>query len=128
MLIKPYTQAVDASGHAIVTISHGLHGIQWKIYQVGFALGQSGGIPQVGALVNGQPLASTISLQPSVFGAIPGQPPFKLLSFMVGPPYILLKAGESMTCGLTGGTSGDTFTVTAYIDEFDADDPITMGN
>lgn len=127
MLLKPFTAPVDGSGHSVLTITHGLNGLKWKVYQVGFGLGQPGGVPQVAAHVNGQPLMATVLMQPSVFANLPGQPPYAQESFMVGPPYIILKAGDQIVCGVIGAIAGDTFTATAYVEEYDLSEETPMG-
>jgi len=38
-------------------------------------------------------------------------------TFMVGPPYIYLMAGDTITCAVLGAIANDVFTVGAYIDE-----------
>lgn len=120
MLIKPFTAQVNASGQAIVTISHSIHGLQWYVYQVGFALGVNSPLAQVAAHVNGAPLMATVTMQPSVFGLLIGQPPYAMESFMSGPPYITLLAGDQIVCGVIHAAANDTFTCTAYVDEYDA--------
>jgi len=127
MLIKPFTATVDGNGHAIVTILHNLHGMQWIVYQVGFGLGQNLGLPQVAAHVNGVPLMSTVTMQPSAFASVATQPPYAMESFMVGPPYITLMAGDQIVCAVTGANPGDVFTCAAYVDEVTADTPVSLG-
>lgn len=117
MLIKPFTSAVNALGQSIIQVTHTLHNIEWVVYQIGFALGQQAGSPQVAAHVNGVPLAATVAMQLSVFASITEQAPYAMETFFVGPPYIFLRAGDSITCAVLGATSGDTFTAAAYIDE-----------
>lgn len=73
--------------------------------------------PQVAAHVNGIPLAGSAFMNSSVFASIAGQSPYAMESFFVGPPYIILSAGDMITCGLVGGSPNDTFTVGAYIEE-----------
>lgn len=116
-LIKPFTAAVNASGIAIVSITQTAHGLAWYVYQIGFALGTQAPSPQVAAHVNGQPLAATIAMQISAFASIAGQAPYAMESFFVGPPYITLEAGDSITCAVVGANSGDMFTATAYVNE-----------
>lgn len=128
MLIKPFTSKVDSSGHSLLTISHGIHGLQWKIYQIGFALGVLSPLAQIAAHINGIPLTSTVSMQQSVFSQQPGQPPYAMESFFVGPPYVALMAGDQLVVGLINGTSGDTFTAGCYIDELDATQPAYLGS
>lgn len=127
MLIKPFIATVDASGHATVTIRHDIHGLQWKIYQIGFALGQNAPLAQLAANVNGVPLTSTVVMQQSVFSQLSAQPPYAMESFFVGPPYIPLMAGDQLTIGLINGKAGDIFTAAAYIEELDATEPAYMG-
>lgn len=119
MLIKPVTALVDNQGHALLIIQHSLHGLVWKVYQIGFALGQQAVAAQVAAHVNGVPLAATIPMQVSVFSNFPTQAPYAMESFMTGPPYINLEAGDQIVVGLIGGVTGDTFTAAAYVDELD---------
>jgi hypothetical protein len=129
MLIKPFTASVNASGQAIVEITQSLSGLVWKVYQIGFGLGQLAPSPQVAAHVNGVPLAATVTMQPSVFANIPSQPGYAMESFFVGPPYIILSPGDQIVCAVLGANSGDVFTAAAYVDEFDAfTQGLTMGN
>jgi hypothetical protein len=116
-LIKPFTAKVASTGIAIVTISMSIHGLAWVVYQIGFGLGEVASSPQIAAHVNGTPLAATVTMQPSAFASIKGQAPYAMESFFVGPPYITLEAGDSITCAVTGATSGDTFTAAAYVNE-----------
>jgi hypothetical protein len=116
-LIKPFTGAVGANGIAIVVVSMSIHGLAWVVYQIGFGLGQLATAPQVAAHVNGMPLAATVQMQVSAFASVTGQPAYAMESFFVGPPYITLESGDSITCAVTGATSGDTFTVAAYVNE-----------
>jgi hypothetical protein len=127
MLVKPFTAGVNASGQATLDITHGLHGLTWRIYQLGFALGQNASGPQIAAHFNGVPLTPTIVMQPSVFGSIPGSAPYSMESFMVGPPYIDLEAGDKITCGVLGAVPGDTFTAAAYIAEVAAGTFVGLG-
>lgn len=117
LLIKPFTAIVNASGQASVGISHGLHGLSWVVYQIGFALGQAAPSPQVAAHVNGIPLVASVTMQASVFAAIAGAPPYAMETFFYGPPYINLEAGDMLTCAVLGAVSGDIFTAGAYINE-----------
>ena len=111
-------------------IGHTLSGMVWKVYQIGFGLGILAPSPQVAAHVNGVPLAATVAMQPSVFANISGQAPYAMESFFVGPPYILLSSGDTITCAILGGTAGDVFTSAAYVDEMTVDEAAktTMGN
>lgn len=127
MLIKPFTAKVNASGQAVAVVTHSLHGLTWRVYQIGFGLGVLAPSPQVAAHVNGVPLAATVSMQPSVFASITGQAPYAMESFFNGPPYIDLEAGDSITCAVLGATSGDTFTAAAYITEAPAGTFTTLG-
>lgn len=134
MLIKPFTATITgsstANSQALANIGHTIHGLIWKVYQIGFAVGELAPSPQVAAHVNGVPLTAAVAMQPSVFSAITGQAPYAMESFFVGPPYVLLSSGDVIACGLIGGQPGDTFTAAAYVDEFDATDAanLTMGN
>lgn len=123
MLIKPFMGTVNASGQAVVTVQHSLHGVVWKVYQLGLALGQVALTAQTAAHVNGIPLTSTVAMQQSVFASLAGQAPYAMESFMVGPPYINLSAGDQIVAGVINAKSGDIFTVGAYIDELSASDP-----
>jgi hypothetical protein len=130
MLLKPFTATITgtstANSQAVANITHTIHGLVWKVYQIGFALGQLAPSPQVAAHVNGVPLTAAVAMQPSVFSAITGQAPYAMESFFVGPPYILLSSGDVIACGLIGGQPGDVFTAAAYVDEFDASDPTNL--
>jgi hypothetical protein len=117
MLIKPFTATVNGSGEAILLVTHALHGITWRIYQIGFGLGHPAPSPQVAAHVNGVPLAATVSMQQSVFASITGQAPYAMESFFVGPPWMDIEAGDAITCAVLGANPGDVFTAAAYIDE-----------
>jgi hypothetical protein len=128
MIIKPFTGTVNASGQAIVIVEHNLHGIMWKIYQVGFGLGINAPLAQVAAHVNGIPLMSTVVMQQSAFASTPGQAPYAMESFMVGPPYIYLQAGDMITCAVINAVSGDTFTCGAYLDEQSSSQAQSMGS
>jgi hypothetical protein len=130
MLIKPFAGTVNSSGQAVVQVGHTIHGLIWKVYQLGFALGQVAVFAQTAAHINGIPLASNVVMQQSVFASLAslGQAPYAMESFMVGPPYPNLSAGDMISCGLINGTAGDTFTVGAYVDEFSAGMPQSMGN
>jgi hypothetical protein len=116
-LIKPFTAPVASTGIAVVNITMAIHGLAWVVYQIGFGLGQTAANPQIAAHVNGTPLAATVTMQPSAFASIVGQAPYAMESFFVGPPYITLEAGDSITCAVTGAVSGDTFTASAYVNE-----------
>lgn len=116
-LIKPFTAVVGSNGIAVVNITMSIHGLAWVVYQIGFALGQLATAPQVAAHVNSQPLAATVTMQLSAFASIPQQPAYAMESFFVGPPYITLEAGDSITCAVTGAVPGDTFTAAAYVNE-----------
>lgn len=112
--IVPFTAQVNATGQALVQVGHSLHGIVWEVQQIGFALGILAPSPQIAAHVNGLPLSATVAMQPSVFSAITGQAPYAMESFMVGPPYVFLSQGDTITCAVLGATNADTFTVAAY--------------
>lgn len=127
MLIKPFVGGVNAQGQAVVQIGHSLHGLVWKVYQIGFALGQLAPSPQVAAHVNGVPLTATTTMQPSVFANITGQAPYAMESFFVGPPYLVLSAGDLCTCAVLGAISGDVFTASAYVEERPATMNLSMG-
>jgi len=127
MLIKPFTAKVNNLGQAVVQIQHSVHGLVWKVYQIGFGLGVAAPSPQVAAHVNSVPLAATVTMQSSVFASISAQPPYAMESFFVGPPYIILSAGDMITCAVLGASSGDIFTAAAYIDESAAGMPQSMG-
>jgi hypothetical protein len=116
-LIKPFVQAVGSNGIAVVNVTQSIHGLAWVVYQIGFGLGIQASSPQVAAHVNGTPLAATVAMQISAFASIPGQAPYAMESFMVGPPYITLEAGDSVTCAVIGATPGDVFTASAYVNE-----------
>lgn len=130
MLIKPFQATVNASGQAIVVVSHGIHGLVWKVYQLGFALGQVALIAQTAAHINGIPLAGNVAMQQSVFSQLVslGQAPYAMESFMVGPPYPILSAGDMITCGVISAVANDTFTVGAYVEEYTADQYLSMGS
>lgn len=115
--IQPFTATVNSSGQAVIQISHSLNGITWTVQQIGFGLGKNAVSPKVAAHVNGVPLAATVVMQPSVFASIIGQAPYAMETFFVGPPYIDLQAGDSITCAVLGAAAGDTFTAAAYITE-----------
>src|SRR5215831_14637658 len=119
--VKPFSAAVNASGQGIVVISHSLQGMTWKVLQIGFGLTTLAPSPQVAAHVNGLPLASTVTMQPTVFANIQGQAPYAMETFFVGPPYINIDAGDSITCAVLGANPGDSFVAAAYIEEFQSD-------
>ena len=127
MLIKPFTAQVNSAGQAVVTVQHNLHGLVWKVYQIGFALGQLAPSPQVAAHVNGVPLASSVVMQPSVFADIVGQAPYAMESYFTGPPYITLQAGDAIVCAVLAANSGDVFTAAAYIEEVPAIAQVSIG-
>lgn len=129
MLIKPFVGIVNAQGQGIVNVSHSLHGIVWKVYQLGMALGQTALTAQCAAHINGIPLTSTVIMQPSVFAkfGVLGQAPYAMESFMVGPPYPILAAGDFIAVAVINATVGDSFTVGAYVEERDAGMPQNMG-
>lgn len=129
MLIKAFTATVNGSGQAVLKVTHSIHGLTWKVYQLGLALGQTALTAQTAAHVNGIPLTSTVIMQQSVFASLIalGEAPYAMESFMVGPPYINLQAGDFISVGVINATPGDTFTVGAYIDERDSGMPESMG-
>lgn len=116
-LIKPFVTPVGSNGIATVNITMSIHGLAWVVYQIGFGLGMNASSPQVAAHVNGTPLAATVAMQVSAFASITGQAPYAMESFFVGPPYITLEAGDSITCAVIGATPGDVFTAAAYVNE-----------
>ena len=116
-LIKPFTAPVAANGIAVVTVTQSHHGLAWIILQVGFALNQVASAAQVAAHINGTPLAATVNMQASAFASITSNAPYAMESFMVGPPYVTLEAGDQMVCAVIGANPGDTFTVGAYVNE-----------
>lgn len=129
MLIKAFTANVNAQGQAVVKIRHDLHGLVWKIYQIGLGLGILNNTPpQVAAHVNGIPLAGSAYMQQSVFSSIASEPVYAMESFFVGPPYIVMAAGDSLTCAVMSATAGDIFTVGAYIEERGANARLQMGS
>lgn len=122
MLIKPFTAVVASNGIATVTVTHNLHGLVWKVYQLGLALGQNNVNAQAAAHVNGIPLAPTVPMQPSAFSAVPGNAPYAMESTFIGPPYIPLSAGDQIVIAVINANSGDMLTVGAYVTEFSASD------
>lgn len=116
-LIKPFTATVGSNGIATVNVTMAIHGLAWVVYQIGFGLGKQASSPQVAAHVNGTPLAATVAMQISAFASIPGQAPYAMETFFVGPPYVTLEAGDSITCAVIGANSGDIFTASAYVNE-----------
>ena len=129
MLIKPFTAPVNGSGQAVVTVSHSLHGLVWKVFQLGIALGEVSILAQAAAHINGIPLTSTVVMQQSVFNKLAalGQAPYAMETFMVGPPYPILAAGDMLVVGVINATPGDVLTVGAYVDETSAGMPQNMG-
>jgi len=117
MQLAVFQAQVNASGQALVRVTFSIHGLVWKIFQLGMGLGTLAPSPQVAAHVNGIPLASTVPMQPSVFANIIGEAPYAMESFFTGPPYIVLSAGDQLVCAVLGANSGDTFTVGAYHEE-----------
>jgi hypothetical protein len=116
-LIKPFTAQVGSNGIALVNITQSLHGLAWVVYQIGFALNIQALAAQVAAHVNGTPLASTVGMQISAFASLQQNAPYAMESFMVGPPYVTLEAGDAIVCAVTGAVAGDTFTAAAYVNE-----------
>jgi len=117
LLIKPFTGLVNASGIAVVKITHGLHGLAWRVYQIGFALGKLAPSPQVAAHMNGIPLVASVTMQSSAFSQIPQEAPYAMETFFYGPPYVNLEAGDYILCAVNGAIVGDTFTVGVFINE-----------
>jgi hypothetical protein len=128
MLIKPFTATVNASGQATLKVTHNLHGLMWKVFQLGLGLGQTALTAQVAAHVNGIPLTSTVIMQLSVFASLTGEAPYAMESFMVGPPYPYLMAGDYITVGVINAVAGDSFTVGAYVEELDSGMAQSMGS
>lgn len=112
-LLKPFTATVDSGGKATIQIGHNISRILWQVFQIGFGLGQASPSPQVGAHFNGLPLTSTVTMQSVSFTGVP----YAMESFMVGPPYPGLRAGDIITCSVIGAVAGDIFTAGAYISE-----------
>jgi hypothetical protein len=127
-MIKPFTGTVNASGQAQVIVSQNLHGLVWKVYQLGLALGKVALSAQVAAHVNGIPLTSTVTMQLAAFANMGQAPPYAMESFMVGPPYIILSAGDQLVVAVINAVPGDAFTVGAYVDERDASMAQDMGS
>ncbi len=127
MLIKPFTEIIDSTGKATLQIRHNLHGLVWKVYQIGFGLGIVANSAQVAANVNGVPLTTTVTMQVSVFAYLPDKAPYSMETFFVGPPYIPLSAGDYIECGVISAWPGDRFTAAAYIEEYSWEQYITMG-
>jgi hypothetical protein len=128
MYVTPFVATVNASGQAVVEVGHSLSSVVWKVYQIGFALGQAAPSPQVAAHFNGVPLAASATMQTSVFADIVGQAPYAMENFMFGPPYLYLNSGDQITCAVLGANSGDTFTAAVYYDLLDASVAQNMGS
>lgn len=130
MLIKPFIATVNPSGQAVLKVQHSIHSLQWKVFQLGIALGQLAVTAQCAAHVNGIPLTSTVVMQQSVFASLQslGEAPYAMETFMVGPPYPILAAGDYISVGVINATAGDTFTVGAYVDEYPAGITLSQGN
>lgn len=128
MLIKPFMATVDGTGKCVATIQHNIHGLVWKVFQIGIALGQVALTAQCAAHVNGIPLTSTVIMQQSAFAQFPTNSPYAMESFMVGPPYINLDAGDFIQVAVINATAGDVLTVGAYVEERDSTMPQTMGS
>jgi hypothetical protein len=118
-LIHPAQTTVDGTGKGTVEITHSLRGLIWKIYQIGFGLNQTALQAQVGAHFNGIPLTSSVQMQPTSFPGVP----YAMESYFVGPPYVILRAGDKLVCSVISATAGDTFTAGAYYSE--EQDPLT---
>ena len=103
-----------------MTISHGLHGLSWVVYQLGFALGKPALSAQCSAHINGIPLTSMTTYQTSGFASILGSSPYAMVAQMVGPPYINLEAGDQLVCGLSAAAPGDMFSVAVYFNEVES--------
>lgn len=116
-LIKPFTAKVNAAGLATVQIGHSIHGLAWKVYQIGFALGTQAPSPQVAAHLNSQPLVASAPMQVAAFASIPGAAPYAMEMFFYGPPYVMLESGDMITCAVNGANNNDVFTATAYVQE-----------
>lgn len=116
-LIKPFVAPVASDGIALVTITQSIHGLAWVVLQIGFALNIQALSAQVAAHVNGTPLSSSVAMQISAFASLQQNAPYAMESFMVGPPYVTLEAGDQIVCAVTGATPGDTFTAAAYVNE-----------
>ena len=127
MLIKPFTARIDSTGKATLEIRHDIHGLVWKVFQIGFGLGVVANSAQVAANVNGVPLTTTVTMQVSVFAYMTGKAPYSMETFFYGPPYILLSAGDFIECGVISASPGDTFTAAAYVEEHQAYELLTMG-
>lgn len=112
-LIHPVQAKVDDTGKATVEITHSLNGLVWKIFQIGFGLNISAFNAQVGAHFNGVPLTSAVQMQPVSFPGVP----YAMESYFVGPPYVILRAGDKLVCSVINATSGDVFTAGAYYSE-----------
>lgn len=112
-LIHPATATVDGTGKATVEITHSLRGLVWKIFQIGFGLNKSAFNAQVGGHFNGIPLTSSVQMQPVSFPGVP----YAMESYFVGPPYVILRAGDKLVCSVINATSGDVFTAGAYYSE-----------
>jgi|SRR5215471_8519484 len=112
-LLKPFVSVVDASGNAAITISHNQAGLIWQVFQIGFALGQTSLLAQVGAHFNGLPLTSTVQMQPVMFTGVP----YRMESYFVGPPYVGLKANDSIYCTVINAVPGDRFTAGLFMSE-----------
>lgn len=128
MLIKPFVVTVNASGQAVAVVMHNIHGLVWKVYQIGFGLGVAAPSPRVAAHINGIPLVASAPMQQSVFASIQGQAPYAMETFFYGPPYPVLSAGDQIACAVLGATAGDAFTVGAYVEERPANMNLTMGS
>lgn len=126
MYAYPQTAIVNGNGQAIITVSQSVVSNIWKVAQVTFGLGMSAPSPQVAATWNGIPLSASPTMQPNVFASILGAAPYAMSNTMVGPPYIVLSAGDQLVCGVFGAMPGDTFTVTALYDLFSSSDQVYM--
>lgn len=119
-LAHPFTAQVNVLGQATIEMGHNIHGLVWQVFQLGFALNQSASGPIVGVHFNGVPFISTLTMRAVSF---PGFP-YNMEVEYYGPPYAALKAGDRLTCTVTGATNGDIFTAAAYVSE--EKDPTTQ--
>lgn len=127
-LIKPFSASVGSNGIAVATVSQNNHGLAWVVYQIGFALGQNAPSPQVAAHFNNQPLVASAAMQVSAFASIPAAAPYAMETFFYGPPYVTLEAGDQIVCAVTGATSGDSFSVAAYVQEIASPAAVNAAN
>jgi hypothetical protein len=124
MLIKPFTAQVNSLGQAMVQVEHSLHGLVWKVYQIGMSLNEAANLAQCAAHINGIPLSGAVYMQPCQFPGVP----YRMESYFTGPPYIVLSAGDFILCSVINATPGDTFTAGAYVEERPASANLSMGS